>query len=603
MLSFFLSLNTLIKIMTMLIFKNLTLNLEIWLTLIVFGVYALGTATTQHYLPSQIDFIPNITVIGLLCLGLIVLLTMIKIKKIGMDSLFWLLLFLLILIQPFFIDYAYLDGIIFPLATILVCFILSVIINNADDKSKLIYYSAFGFTAVALLNIVFQLAQYANVSDDLWFVMTMQGDRFFGNVGQPNQLAFIYALGIAACHYLLIKAEYKRNIFLFMTLIILSIGLALTSSRGGLILGVASFLIYILNTKNNFSFKLFFTAIGISIIGFLLGSYLLTIHSLYGSEDALTRLATGDNSARIELIQQAWVQFLHHPILGVGFSNLLADSLEHIEQVDWFVFNMHSHNIIMQFAAEFGVLGLGILLMAAVIVIRSYWQSCNLESSFIFVVLIIVGLYSLSEYPLWYTRFLIIAVFLLAVINNKTIKVNMNFNNLFIGLMALCIVGSVYYYQSYKKYHRVNTFFKYYDSLNSDTITVNETQEIAQIQQQMLIELPSVFGFSAYKEFFIYHLLPKDNIYLEERINLGNRVLTKFLSHDILLKQALYFGLNNQPKQAFHLYQGACLLDHSESCDMVSLHVNELADNYQQFEGIRQDYNQWVKDNQSKIIK
>lgn len=596
-------LNIPIKIMIMLTFKNLTSNLEIWLILIVFGVYAFGTATIQHYSPSQIDFIPNITVIGLLCLGLIVLLTRIKIKNIGTDSLFWLLLFLLILIQPFFINYAYLDGVLFPLSTILVCFILSVIINNTDDKSKLIYYSAFGFTSVALLNTVFQLLQYANVSDDLWFVMTMQGNRFFGNVGQPNQLAFVYALGIVACHYLLIKAEYKRRIFTFMTLVILSIGLALTSSRGGLILGMASFLMYVLNVRRGYSFKLFFTAVGISIIGFLLGSYLLTIHSLYGSEDALTRLATGDNHARIELIQQAWVQFLHHPLLGVGFGNLLADSLDHIEQVDWFVFNIHSHNIIMQFAAEFGVLGLGILLMAAVIVIRSYWQSRNLESSFIFVALIILGLYSLSEYPLWYTRYLIIAVFLLAVINNKTIEVNIKFNNLFIGLMALCILGSIYYYQSYKEYHRVNTFFKYYDSLDSDTLTVNETQEITQIQQQMLIELPSVFGFSAYKEFFIYHLLPKDNIDLEERINLGHRVLTKFLSHDILLKQALYFGLNNQPKQALHLYQGACLLDHSASCNVVSLHVNELADNYQQFEGIRQDYNRWVKDNQSKIIK
>ena len=597
------SLNTSIKIITMIIVKNLTSNLEIWLILIVFSVYAFGTATTQHYLPSQIDFIPNIMVIGLLCLGLIVLLTRIKITKIGIDSLFWLLLFLLVLIQPFFINYAYLDGVIFPLATILVCFILSVLINNTDDKSKLIYYSAFGFTAVALLNTVFQLLQYLNVSDNLWFVMTMQGNRFFGNVGQPNQLAFIYALGIAACHYLLIKAEYERGILIFMALTILSIGLALTSSRGGLILGLASFLIYVLNVKRGYSFKLFFTAASVSIVGFLLGSYLLTIHSLYGSEDALTRLATGNNYARIELIQQAWVQFLHHPLLGVGFGNLLADSLEHIEQVEWFVFNIHSHNIIMQFAAEFGLPGLALLAVVAFIVFQSYWQLRSLESSFIFVSLIIVALYSLSEYPLWYTRYLIITVFLLAVINRKTIKTNIDLNKLFFAITALCIVGSIFYYQSYKEYHRVNTYFKYYDSLDSDTLTTNEMQEIAKIQQQMLIELPSVFGFSAYKEFFIYHLLPKDNLELEERINLGNRVLTKFLSHDILLKQALYLGLNNQPKQALYLYQGACLLDHSKSCNVVSLHVNELADNYQQFESIRKDYNQWVKDNQSNIIK
>ena len=585
----------------MLTYKNLTLSLEIWLILIVFGVYAFGTATTQHYLPSQIDFVPNITTIGLLCLGLVGLLTKVKIKVIGMDSIFWLLLFLLILVQPFFIDYAYLDGMIFPLATVLVCLILSIIINNIPNKAKLIYYSAFGFIVVALLSTIFQLLQYLNIHD-LWFLMEMKGNRFYGNVAQPNQLAFIYALGIAACHYLLIKPESKRSKFIFMALIILSIGLALTSSRGGLILGLASFLIYGLNLKKILNIKKVLSSVSVSIVGFLVGSYLLTIHKLY-SEDTLSRLATGDNAARVELIQQAWVQFLHHPLLGVGFGNLLADSLEHIEQVNWFVFNIHSHNIIMQFAAEFGILGLGILLMAAVIVIRSYWQSRNLESSFIFVALIIVGLYSLSEYPLWYTRFLIVTVFLLAVLNNKTIKVNINFNKLFIGLTALCILGSVYYYQSYKEYHRVNTYLNYYKSLDSDKLTKNEEQEINQIQKHMLMELPAVFGFSDYKEFFIYHLLPNDNSDLQGRINLGNRVLTKFLTHDILLKQALYFGLNNQPKQAFRLYKGACLLNHSKSCKEVSLHVNELADNYKQFESIRQDYNGWVKGNQSKIIK
>lgn len=588
--------------MIMLIFKKLTSSLEIWLTLIVFSAYAFGTATTQHYLPSQIDFIPNIMVIGLLCLGLITLLTRIKIKEIGIDSLFWLLLFLLILIQPFFIHYAYLDGVLFPLATILVCFILSVIISNTDEKSKLVYYSAFGFTAVALLNTVFQLLQYANVSDDLWFVMTMQGNRFFGNVGQPNQLAFIYALGIAACHYLLIKAEYKRGIFIFMALTILSIGLALTSSRGGLILGLASFLFYVLNIKRVANIKPVIASIAISIGGFLLGSFLLAIHKLY-SEVTLSRITNGDNAARVELIQQAWVQFLHHPLLGVGFGNLLADSIEHIEQVDWFVFNIHSHNIITQFAAEFGVLGLGILLMASVIVIRSYWQSRNLESSFIFVALIIVGLYSLSEYPLWYTRYLIIVVFLLAVINQKAIKISINLNKLFVVINVLCVLGSVYYYQSYKEYYRVNSYFQYYDSLNSDRLSVKDTKEIAKIQQQMLIELPSVFGFSAYKEFFIYHLLLKDNRDLEERIKLGNRVLTKFLSLDILLKQALYLGLNNQPKEALYLYEGACILDHSKNCDVVTEHINELANSYEQFDAIRQAYNEWENDNQAEIKK
>lgn len=579
-------------------YKNLTSNLDFWLILIVFSVYAFGTATTQHYLPSQIDFIPNITVIGLLCLGLAYLLTRVRIKNIGLDSIFWLLLFLLVLIQPFFILYAYLDGVIFPLATILVCLILSIVINNTPDKTKLAYYSSFGFVAVALLNTSFQALQYLNLSD-IWFVMEMKGSRFYGNVAQPNQLAFIYALGIAACHYLIIKHESKRYL-IFTALVLLTIGLALTSSRGGLILGLASFLIYALNIKKIPTTKITLAAIATSVVGFLLGSFLLAIHKL-SSENTLSRVTTGDNAARLELIQQAWVQFLHHPLLGVGFGNLLADSLEHIEQVDWFVFNIHSHNIVMQFAAEFGLLGLVLLAMVAFIIFKSYWQSRSLESNFIFVALAIVGLYSLSEYPLWYARYLIIAVFLLAVTNYKSIKLNINLNKLSIAITILCSLGSIFYYQSYKDYYRVNSYFQYYDSLDSNNLSVKDTQEIANIQQQMLMELPSIFGFSAYKEFFIYHLLPKDNQDLEERIRLGDRVLTKFLSLDILLKQALYLGLDNQQKEALYLYKGACLLDHSKNCDVVTEHINELADSYKQFDAIRQGYNKWENDNQAKI--
>src|SRR5690606_35430032 len=112
---------------------------------------------------------------------------------------------------------------------VLVCLILSIIINNIPNKAKLIYYSAFGFIVVALLSTIFQLLQYLNIHD-LWFLMEMKGNRFYGNVAQPNQLAFIYALGIAACHHLLIKSVSKRNLLLVIFLALLSIGLALPSS-------------------------------------------------------------------------------------------------------------------------------------------------------------------------------------------------------------------------------------------------------------------------------------------------------------------------------------------------------------------------------------
>ena len=581
------------------------LNYELYLVLVVYIAYGIGTLTIQHYLPSQVDFIPNITVIGLLCLGTVWLLRIIKIESIGLDTIFWLLLFVLVLIQPFFITINYLDGLIFPLATLLACIILSAIVANVANKNQAIRYSTYGLIIAGLVSILTQLFQYLGIAVGSPFIMQVKSDdiRFYGNVAQPNQLAFIYALATTACHFVFFektinKTNFKWQASLLVLLALFAAGIALSSSRGGLVLMVASLSFYFISAKNLFGFvKTFLPASLAMLVGYFLGLYLLSIYAMPIIGNAVGRMTEGSLYLRLELLQQAWVQFLNHPILGVGLGNLLADSINHVEELDWFVFSIHSHNIVAQVAAEMGIVGLALLLLPLYIIVKGYWQSRSIENSFVLIALLIVGLYSLSEYPLWFTRFLVLAVFLLAIINTKTIKLNLNMTGLFAIISIIIVIGSGYYYYQYKAYSRVNSYLINYDYSILEDMSFSERQEFADIQVTMVTDLAPIFGFTAYKELYVFYLLPDDNQQLPERIALGSRVLTKFLTPSILSKQALYLGLDNQQSESLEMFESACLLNHSEKCDEVTSYLNGVADRYQQFNNIRRDYNSWIGDN------
>ncbi|WP_261869321.1 O-antigen ligase family protein [Psychrobacter sp. JCM 18901] len=119
----------------------------------------------------------------------------------------------------------------------------------------------------------------------------------------------------------------------------MSTGVALSSSRGGLILIIASLFFYILSTKGWATItKNIMVVCTAMFLGYIFGLYLLDIYVQPTTADAVTRMSEGSLYLRVEQFQQAWMQFKYHQFTGVGLGNLLADSLEHINEMKWFVF-------------------------------------------------------------------------------------------------------------------------------------------------------------------------------------------------------------------------------------------------------------------------
>lgn len=125
----------------------------------------------------------------------------------------------------------------------------------------------------------------------------------------------------------------------------------------------------------------------------------------------LTRGGSGDpSSSRFAVWANAWALVEQHPWTGVGFGRFnFAWSLTPFPDRPVAFFD-HVHNLPLQFAVEFG-LPLALLLTALLLVAlgRAVRQAAAGDAArrALLAMLLLVGLHSLLEYPLWYVHFLL----------------------------------------------------------------------------------------------------------------------------------------------------------------------------------------------------
>lgn len=126
---------------------------------------------------------------------------------------------------------------------------------------------------------------------------------------------------------------------------------------------------------------------------------------------------TSYDSVRANLWLAALDIFREHPLLGAGFDSY---SREFFARIDRFPINgagipEHSHNLLTEFAAEFGTAGLALLLGTAALWISALRRQLDDPTLLALAILAILGVHSLLEYPLWYAHFLAIAAIMVCL--------------------------------------------------------------------------------------------------------------------------------------------------------------------------------------------
>lgn len=525
--------------------------------------YVWGVVSFQHYLPAGTDFFLSLYSATILSVGLFFNFIVTNKNKtqtntISVTTIAWLLFLIIFLVQPILNPIAYIDDHLLSVATILLCVLLSYTITNLSDNEKniAVNFMAVGILVAGLFTVLAQVVQAIgwNKLDGILFMRT--STRLFGNIAQPNQAAYVLVMAWAAFIYLCI--EYKNKVYqhkiLFLGLaniitFLLTLGLGLSASRGGIVLMACAILgtvvIYYQPIKIRMIIALAF--LPSAVMGYILGTDLLQSFTFNELKPAVDRLVGEGESLglRKSLLNQAWLAFQSSPITGIGWDNLKYFGMTQAEQLAWFTVANHAHNLPAQIAAELGILGLIPLCIFFAIIIKNFGFKLPHYKAFVYIILGLTFAYSLSEYPLWYFRFLLLAVFFVTVIDTSRIRLNIDFSKISVGIALLFVLGGSYYIHHYYRYVDVAYAIK------SDL--TDYEQEILAYQ-----DLPNVFGYTKYKEGILYMLSPIDEQNLELQIQLGDRVLSHYLDSFIMLKQADLLVLAGRHQEAERLFKAAC---------------------------------------------
>lgn len=273
-----------------------------------------------------------------------------------------------------------------------------------------------GSTVVGLIQVF-----VPSLPDGNWIALTSVEGRAVGNLRQPNHLCTLFLWGVVAVTWLGEDRPSRRIGCLWLAAMML-FGIVLTGSRSG-ILGVLILALWgLLDKRLSCPSR---TSLMCSPMAYVVFWAAMSLWSQHGKRTigATGRFTTtGDiSSSRFAIWSNTLDLIRAHPGTGVGFGEFnFAWTLTEFPSRPTAFFD-HTHNLPLQFAVE-----LGLPLAALVLGLLGWglWRAwCNClrptepdgapspqRAAFVMLVLILV--HSMLEYPLWYAYFLLPSAFL-----------------------------------------------------------------------------------------------------------------------------------------------------------------------------------------------
>ena len=305
--------------------------------------------------------------------------------------------------------------------------------------ATLVSVLATAVTIGALLAAGSGLAQWLMVSERLSPLVASYdaSSGLLGNFGQKNLLANYLVLGIVSVAYLWRIRRVGAPV-LIATQMLLTFILQLAASRASLLMIAALTLSAVIwrwtteaSSRGNVNRWLYAALLTWVLI--LLSTQLAQLMSYLDVGSYALKASPGErllmvrelhqDPERLFLAEKAWSIFLSSPLIGVGVGGFVWQYylLETVWTTAPAGFNpeFNAHNIVLHFLAEFGLVGLFVLCMFAVMTIwglaREIRDRATPELVWVSAIVLAETLHSLVEYPLWHAHFLGLAALALGV--------------------------------------------------------------------------------------------------------------------------------------------------------------------------------------------
>lgn len=287
------------------------------------------------------------------------------------------------------------------------------------------------FLAIAAAGVVSVWLQLSTWLDlwhggflEVWWSMTLSGDRPYANLGQPNLLATLLIWGLLACLWFHVEGWLGAATAILVAAYLL-VGIALTQSRMAT-LALATGLVAIFLWRRRWpSARLPWVCLGLFIFFLLCSPLLGWVQVLLdvGPERDFQRL--GRLGGLQDIRTAAWHTFalaaLERPWLGYGWTELVHAQLAVADRLPpLHVAFAHAHNLVLDL-----VVWNGIPIGLAVVVAVLYWGGRTLRSvrcaqdAVLLMVLGAICIHAMLELPLHYAHFLLPVGMLVGVLDAR----------------------------------------------------------------------------------------------------------------------------------------------------------------------------------------
>ena len=295
--------------------------------------------------------------------------------------------------------------------------------------------------------------------------------RPFGNMAQANHLASYIAFAMAGAMYLV--QTRRLNLLLWGVLTaIYSGGLALTVSRGpwlqmGVIF-VAGLWIALTGCRTEAGEGRGATAEGLAsaaasnrkaagLRAWLIPLLLLVLffgmnalvrwanvrYNLDLAQSAAERMKDASQIApRLALWRYGWTMFKSHPVLGVGWGDFPVHQFELVRSLGGVEIANNAHDIFLDLLAKTGLVGLAIVVIGLVAwFVRALRVPHTAERVFGFMLIGVLIMHALVEYPQQYMFFLLPAMFVFGLLETKPLSIVPP--RVALGVYAVFVFGAI----------------------------------------------------------------------------------------------------------------------------------------------------------------
>lgn len=283
-----------------------------------------------------------------------------------------------------------------------------------------LWFAAMGSAAIGL-------AQWLNLQDSLgnYVVQTEIGARAMGNLGQPNQLATLLLMGMAAFTYVYEQRAINRFAFLFGIAFMTGV-LVLTQSRAGMlsVLAVSGFLIW---KKRTVKLRVSTKAVAWWVVCFFIGTLLLPwLSEVLLLGDVRRVISIEAVGLRWRIWQQVTYAVLQSPWLGYGWNQTPTAHAAGAIAFPGTITYSNAHNFVLDLLVWNGI-PLGLLLSGAI----ACWFFARIRDTsrphavLAMACLLSFAVHSMLEFPFAYAYFLVAAGFMAGVVEAARVPARM----------------------------------------------------------------------------------------------------------------------------------------------------------------------------------